>query len=86
MTAGWQLDAERALGELIAAGDPFTADDLIARCGHPDPGHSPNARNNGVGTLFREAAKAGRIVDTGRHVRSTTPSRKGGMIRVWVGA
>ena len=80
----WHHRARRVLDDLIESGQPFTADNLIARCGHPDHGHAANGRNNAVGTLFRDASTAGRIVPIGV-VKSSTPTRKGGMIRVWQG-
>lgn len=78
--------SDRALGFIrdLARGAHLTSDELIERVGLPDAGHTPNGRNNGVGSVFRHAAAAGLIVTDGRFVRSRQPRRKGGAIRVWV--
>jgi hypothetical protein len=80
----WAVDADRTIAQLAEAGDPFSADDLIAAIGPPDPTHAPNARNNAVGAAFSRARMGGLITVVG-HAKSTTPTRKGGLIRVWQG-
>lgn len=54
----WRANATDALGKLIAQGDPFTADDLVALAGMPP-------RANMVGPVFMAAARQGRIRATG---------------------
>lgn len=83
--APWGQRAREALRDLAASGASFTADDLIARVGHPDKSHAPNARNNSIGSLFREASTSNLIVAVGVQ-KSTQPERKGGMVRIWRGA
>ena len=77
---------ERRMAHLISAGVRFTADDLTAD-GHVtlDQTHTPNARQNGIGALFNQAARRGLIEWTGNVVRSRAPHRKGGMNREWLG-
>jgi hypothetical protein len=77
---------ERRLARLILAGRPFTADDVTDDGALAlDAAHRPNARQNGIGTLFNQAARRGLIWFTGQVVRSRAPHRKGGAIRVWDG-
>lgn len=82
----WRQKALGALETLAASGMAFTSDNLIALVGLPDEDHEPNARNNAVGSVFREAAAAGLIVSDGRLVQSRQPHRKGGAVRVWRGS
>lgn len=84
-TPTWFDRATTALIALAASGDPFTSDDLIDVVGVPDADHQPNARNNQVGAVFREAARQGIIRSEGRVVQSRQPHRKGGAVRVWRG-
>jgi hypothetical protein len=81
----WRDRASLALRDLAATGEPFTADDVLDRAGHPDDRHEANAANNAVGSLFRAAAAERIIMQTGAVVQSRQPHRKGGMIRVWIG-
>ena len=81
----WRQRAWTVLCDLAASGEEFTADDVLDRAGHPDERHQANARNSAIGALFRDAAKAGLIMQVGRTVRSRQPKRKGGMVQVWVG-
>lgn len=60
----------------------FTADDIAAAVGPPDKSRTPNAKNNTIGSVFSEYSRAGKITIVG-HEKSTTPSRKGGLICVW---
>ena len=66
-------------------GREFSADDLEALVGPPDPNRDPNAKNNSIGSLFMAYSKAGKITVVG-HKNSSTPTRKGGLIRVWKAA
>jgi len=72
------------LAELIAAGEPITAD-TVTDCGRLtlDPSHEANSLNNGIGSRFRAWGADGLIVTTGRVVKSQSPKRKGGMIQIW---
>ena len=77
---------EQRLAVLILAGEPFTADDVTnSGLVTLDPQHSPNAAQNGIGSMFRRASSQGLIEWTGRVVRSRAKHRKGGAIRVWQG-
>ena len=80
----WREAAEEALDELIESGEEFCADDLIAVVEQPDLTHAPNSRNNAIGAIFREASVNRRIEMVGTRC-SSTPTRKGGLIRVWRG-
>lgn len=51
----WRLAAKWALWELARTGEPFTADDVIAKVGLPKP--SWPGMNNAVGALFSLAAR-----------------------------
>jgi hypothetical protein len=69
---------------LVASGEAFTADDVTDDGALTVRGnHYPNASQNAIGTLFRQASIDRRIVPTGRVVKSRAPHRKGGMIREW---
>lgn len=81
----WKTRAEAALAKLAASGKEFSANDLYEMVGLPDPSSEPNAKNNTVGTMFRHAAHRGEIRFTGKTILSTVPTRKGGLIRVWIG-
>lgn len=76
---------EARLIALVAAGEPFTADDVTGAGALTLDGgtHAPNAKQSGIGSLFRSYATQGRITFTGRIVASRAPHRKGGAIRVW---
>lgn len=78
------MNLDARLAELVAAGVPFTADDLTDS-GHwaVDPYHAPNGAQSAVGACFRRAHARGLIEPTGTVVKSKAPHRKGGMIRVW---
>lgn len=80
----WRANARREVRRLAATGRPFTADDLYDTLPHPDGNHTPNARNNLIGQVFREMCAEGWIEPVGV-VKSRQPKRKGGMIRVWRG-
>ena len=86
MTRSWRERALAALNELAETGEPFTSDDLLAKVGPPDADHEPNGRNSAIGAMFRNAASEGWIKSDGRVVRSRSPHRKRGAIRVWTGA
>ena len=71
---------------LARAGRPFTSDDVIEMVGVPDEEHAPNSRNSAIGAAFAHASREGKIVPTSKVTKSSQPSRKGGMVREWVGA
>jgi len=48
-----------------------------------DADHTPNAKQSGIGSFFRQMNSAGYLTSTGRIVKSQAPKRKGGMIQVW---
>jgi hypothetical protein len=77
---------EARFEQLIASGRPFTADDVTdgGRLALDDE-HAANGRQSAIGTLFSKASKAGRIVPTGAVRSSSSPRRKGGLIREWQG-
>jgi hypothetical protein len=78
----WNTRARKAMDDLTATREPFTADDLTARVGVPDPAHKANGRNSAVGALFREYRQRKLIEPIGT-VNSLAPHRHGGLIRVW---
>lgn len=80
----WNDQARLVLKRLAVGGGVFSADDLTAIVGPPDEDRAPNNRNNAIGAIFSEAARAGLIEVVG-HTKSTTKTRKGGLIRVWRG-
>lgn len=80
----WGERASATLLQLAAKGEDFSADDLLELVGPPDVSRAPNGRNNAVGVVFSRAAHAGLIVTVG-YTRSSTPTRKGGLIRLWRG-
>jgi hypothetical protein len=71
----WKDDAANMIAAYAASGLPFSSDDLRKSLREP-----PNP--NMWGTAFRAACNRGIITSTGTR-ESTTPSRKGGLIRVW---
>jgi hypothetical protein len=74
---------ERRAAQLNLRGE-WTADDLTdSGVVTLDPSHEPNAGQNGIGAFINGLARRGLIVFTGRVIRSTSPARKGGGIRVW---
>jgi hypothetical protein len=66
---------DRVLGEYIAAGVPFSLNEMRPHLGQVGDRHVIGARVNA-------AAKAGRIRHVG-YVRSTEPRTKGHEIKVW---
>lgn len=75
----WRDCADRAIAQLARTKRPFTTDalhDLVPTPDHP----------NRVGAAIRRAYTAGVIVPTGRALPSTTASRRGGLVREWIGA
>jgi hypothetical protein len=78
--AWWAACARQAIEWLASTGEPFAADDALVECGLTEP-RTPGQ----LGAAFRTAAKAGLIVAVGAR-QSTTPSRRGGLTRVWRGA
>lgn len=82
----WRTRAWTVLHDLAETGEPFTSDDLLERVGPPDDSHEPNGRNSAIGSMFRRAAAEGWIITEGRVVPSRASHRKGGAVRIWVGA
>jgi hypothetical protein len=64
--------------------DAISADD-VTECGKYviDVQRMPNGKQSTIGSLFRKHANAGHLVWYGNVVKSKTPSRNGGIIRVW---
>lgn len=77
---GWHVAAQKAMTQLAATGEPFTAHDFRELLGDAKP-HHPNT----IGSFFRHARKDGLIKPTGRFVESPTPSRHAAAVREWVG-
>lgn len=77
--AWWSACARQAIEWLASTREPFAADDMFVECGLPEPRSSAQ-----VGAAFRVAAAAGIIEAVGAR-QSTTPSRHGSLVRVWVG-
>lgn len=78
----WNHNAHTAMRRLMAADEPFTADDLLRMVGHPDGDHSANGRNSAIGSLFAQYSANGQIVAVDV-AKSQAGARKGGLIRVW---
>lgn len=83
-TLGYETLAKLTLLGLAAEGKPFTADALTNLIGFPDDDHTPNAKNNLIGTLFCCASRDGIIRPLG-FTASRRPQRHGNLIRVWQG-
>lgn len=81
----WLDQAHQAMRQLRDSGQPFTADTLLELVGPPDQTHGANGANNSIGAVFGTYSATGQIVVVG-HEQSRSPSRKGGLIRVWKGA
>jgi len=71
----WFEAFDKALVDRVNMGGTFTADDLRDKV--PEPGHP-----NWWGTGFRRGITAGLITQAGFQ-ESHTPSRKGGLLRIW---
>jgi hypothetical protein len=74
----WHANAEAVLRALAARGIPFTADQVRQSAG------VPTSRNR-VGILFALASQRGEI-EAIAAVRSTSHSRRHGMVTLWRGA
>lgn len=83
--AAWNGQARLAVLALAATGEPFTSEEVTARCGLPRGTVGTN-RNNAVGALLSGAARRGLIRKTGRTVPSTRVSSHGAALAEWVGA
>ena len=71
--------------DLIGPGVPFSANDVTDDGAITVAGdHTPNGKQNAIGSRFRTYAAQGLIEKTGRVLQSTAPHRKGGMIQEWV--
>jgi hypothetical protein len=79
---GYKEEAMAEVRRLADTGEPFTSDDLHDVLDHPDLLHTPNARNNIIGQVFRQARALGLIEPVGV-TQSQQPHRKGGMVRIW---
>ena len=78
--AWWRSCAEQALEVLAASGQTFCADDLRGDLfGLAEPRHGAH-----WGALLSGASKAGTIEPAGFAI-STSPSRRGGVLRLWRG-
>lgn len=80
-------DLDRRLAWLILDRRTFTADDLTDGGDFTldGGGHGVNGRQNGIGAFVQQASRRRLIEWTGAVVRSKSPHRKGGAIRVWSG-
>lgn len=76
----WWSGAMRALEHEATSGRPFAADDLAETYGLPAPDHPGR-----WGALFRVAHKRGLVEPVGFR-QSRSPSRAGGVLRVWRGS
>lgn len=76
-SAEWHADAMARIEAYAASGISFSADDLRDSL-------RPAPTPNDVGTVFRAARTLGLITCAG-YTESKAPSRKGGLIRLWVG-
>lgn len=74
----WRTAARARLEQLAAAGEPFTADDVVREVGIP-------ARPNAVGALFLGASRAGLIVRTGQRDSGTRAAQHARSLPVWKG-
>lgn len=76
----WKMAAAEAIRQLVAAGDPFTADDVWAMI---EPlgvrTHEPNA----MGAVFNAAARDGIITSDGMYRPSCRRKAHRRMVRVW---
>ena len=74
----WHSDAADMIAAYAASGLTFSAEDLRKALRKPP-------QPNDIGAAFRAARVKGIITATGFR-ESTTPSRRGGVIRTWVAA
>lgn len=73
----WSTRAARIIRAYAFWGGEFTAEDIEAALGKPP-------HPSFMGNVFLHPSESRLIVMTGTK-RSTTPTRKGGLIRVWAG-
>lgn len=73
----WKSDAQNMIAAYAESGLRFSADDLRKSLREP-----PSCAD--WGAAFRAARTKGLITCVGS-IESTTPSRKGGLIRLWAG-
>lgn len=78
-SVGWKALAERAIAELAATGQPFTAEDLRERVGRP-----LGSSDNCMGAVFGTAARAG-IIEPIAYTQAKRPEAAGRVLRVWRG-
>ena len=81
--ASWTDNAQAALDALIAAGEPFTSEDVTEAIGLP-AGHHETNRNNAVGALIGNASREGLIANVG-HTPSRSPRSNGATLVKWRG-
>lgn len=74
----WKRAADRAIEQLAATGEPFTAEDVRRMVGDP-------SRPNAFGSRFLAAARSGLVHKVG-YRPSSRPHRHTNPIAVWVGA
>lgn len=73
----WKADAQQALTELIDAGEKFSADDIWLRVGYKP------AEPRALGAILQQAARRGRIVQTGERRKSARPEHHAYPCTVW---
>lgn len=79
---GYRAAIERAIGALIEAGEPFTADHVHRLL---DDDVRDHASPMLVPAMFKLASQEGRIKTTGWAI-SERPKRHGGVLRIWLAA
>lgn len=75
--APWRAVADRAIADLAARGEPFSAEDVCRLAGRP-------AKANAVGARISAAARSGRIVRSG-FAKAVRPERHSNVMALWVG-
>lgn len=81
--ASW---AERANAWIVSlpGGRVFSANELVAAVGLPNPDPDKPNRNNAVGALFSSAAKRDLMHKTGGYKPSTNSANRGAVVAIWV--
>lgn len=74
----WRAGAAKAIGQLAATGERFTADAVRRLAGDP-----PSAQG-GLGAALSQAARAG-VIEVYGYRRSSRSRRRGGVVTVWIG-
>ena len=74
----------RRIAKVGLSVNEFSADDITNDGDWAlDPAHGANGRQSAISTTFQGLSKQGNIVWTGEVVKSRSPHRRGGIIRVW---